>query len=286
MLIATAESQIPILMTSREARKQRREAERQARQAEYRRELEARRAETNRTEADRAATRAEINRANAQLSTGPRTPQGKARSSQNSFKHGLYSKHLVMPGEDPAELDSLKAGLIAEHQPVNDTESILVNELAEHFWRIRRMRRLEAEAFRPEKLAEWHSSGFLAQIGRIMAAAERGFHKALSALRQLQAARGFVPQIRTPTVRTETPTGFVPQNARMQPATDHSEPENQSSVSDGNAVMKAIASQRASETRTEHAQAASPDDISSSSGFPQPRDVAWASSRHVIDPAA
>ena len=31
------------------------------------------------------------NRANAQKSTGPRTPQGKARVSFNSFKHGRYA---------------------------------------------------------------------------------------------------------------------------------------------------------------------------------------------------
>src|SRR5690349_13340048 len=42
------------------------------------------------------------NRANAQLSTGPATPAGKAASSQNSFKHGLYSKQIVIKGEDPA----------------------------------------------------------------------------------------------------------------------------------------------------------------------------------------
>ena len=47
------------------------------------------------------------------MSTGPRTAEGKAASSQNSFKHGLYSKQLVIQGEDPAELDALKADLIA-----------------------------------------------------------------------------------------------------------------------------------------------------------------------------
>ena len=31
------------------------------------------------------------NRANAQKSTGPRTPQGKARVSFNAFKHGRYA---------------------------------------------------------------------------------------------------------------------------------------------------------------------------------------------------
>jgi hypothetical protein len=87
------------------------------------------------TEAQLAA-----NRANAQKSTGPATPEGKARSSRNSFKHGLYSKQLVVGAEEAAELDALKAKLRAEHQPINETEEILVNELAEQFWRLRRSR--------------------------------------------------------------------------------------------------------------------------------------------------
>lgn len=140
-----------------------------------------------------SASRAEINRANAQRSTGPTSTQGKARSSQNAFKHGLYSKKLVIQGEDAADLDRLREDLRAEHQPANETESILVNEMAEQFWRLRRMRELEARAFTPENLDGWIESGILPIILRNMASAERGFHKALASLRRLQQDRGFVP---------------------------------------------------------------------------------------------
>ncbi|MBV9267736.1 MAG: hypothetical protein JO061_16325 [Acidobacteriaceae bacterium] len=135
--------------------------------------------------------RLQANRANAHLSTGPRTEEGKAASSRNSFKHGLYSKELVIPGEDPAELDSLKADLIAEHQPGNTTEEILVNEMAEHYWRLKRFRRVEAALMSDGNFMIAHASA----IQRFMTSAERGFHKALKTLREVQKARGFVPTI-------------------------------------------------------------------------------------------
>jgi hypothetical protein len=137
-----------------------------------------------------ARTRAEINKANAQHSTGPKTVEGKAISSHNSFKHGLYSKQLVIGNEEAAELDALKVDLRAQHQPANDTEEILVNEMGEQFWRIRRARCLEASLLETGEIVLAH----LAAIQRMMTSAERGFHKSLTTLRQLQKDRGFVPQ--------------------------------------------------------------------------------------------
>jgi hypothetical protein len=84
----------------------------------------------------------------------------------------------------------LKADLRAEHQPANTTEEILVNEMAEQFWRIRRARRYEAMVLDNENVV----LAQLTAVQRMMTAAERGFHKALITLRQMQKERGFVPQ--------------------------------------------------------------------------------------------
>ena len=159
--------------------------------------------------------RTETNRANAQHSTGPRSTEGKAASSQNAFKHGLYSKDLIVRGEDPAQLDALKADLRREHQPANTTEEILVNEMAEQFWRIRRYRTKETDLLLINDPADAVPAllRLLPIIQRFMTAAERGFHKALTALRQLQKDRGFVPQsLQTAENTKETQTdGSVPQ---------------------------------------------------------------------------
>ena len=50
--------------------------------------------------------RTEANRKNAQRSTGPKTPEGKARSSKNALKHGLTSEELILPGENPEAYDA------------------------------------------------------------------------------------------------------------------------------------------------------------------------------------
>lgn len=199
-------------MTARQARKARRAAEREARKLAQKQPV---------SEVKLAA-----NQANAQKSTGPKSEEGKARSSRNSFKHGLYSRQLVLQGEDPAELDQLRTALALEHQPANTTEEILVNEMAEQYWRIRRFRRHEVKAWETTDLDQ--SLKLLAQIQRLMSAAERGFHKALSALRQLQKERGFVPQSDQnrdckeavpPTAQAceaDCSNGFVPQNLAIK----------------------------------------------------------------------
>ena len=137
-------------------------------------------------------SRAEINRENAQKSTGPKTEAGKQASSRNAFKHSLYSERLIVPGEDPAEFDELRATLRHEHQPVNSTEELLVDELAQHYWRMRRIREQETNLWRKG----FTSSPIPKQLdfyARAATSAERSFHRTLAALLKLQKLRGFVP---------------------------------------------------------------------------------------------
>jgi hypothetical protein len=91
--------------------------------------------------------RAQINRANAQHSTGPCSPTGKLASSRNSLKHGLASSTLIIPGEDPAVFESLLESLLAEHQPANTTEQMLIHEMAQSWWLTQRALRFQNECF-------------------------------------------------------------------------------------------------------------------------------------------
>src|SRR5579884_2218019 len=79
------------------------------------------------------------NIANAALSTGPRTPEGKAASSRNALKFGLTSKQVLLPHEDPAEFEALESTIIEQLQPADDGERLLVDDIVVARWRIRRI---------------------------------------------------------------------------------------------------------------------------------------------------
>jgi len=137
-------------------------------------------------------SRAEINRQNAQNSTGPRTPEGKAASSQNATKHGLNAAGpFVQPGEE-AEFESLKHDLWSECQPEGALENQLFQEILHASWKLRRVRILEpqlesiagGDALLDEKL-----DSDLSRLARHRARAERTFHRSLNQLRHLQTER-------------------------------------------------------------------------------------------------
>jgi len=48
------------------------------------------------------------NRRNAQFSTGPRTPEGRAAVAHNALRHGLTPQTAVLPNEDPEEFGELR----------------------------------------------------------------------------------------------------------------------------------------------------------------------------------
>ena len=88
------------------------------------------------------------NRANAAKSTGPRTPQGKARSAQNARKHGFTaSTFAVVRLEDLHEVAHLRADLIAVYQPVNSQELFAIERIALTQQAILRAARLETGLF-------------------------------------------------------------------------------------------------------------------------------------------
>jgi hypothetical protein len=78
------------------------------------------------------STRAQrrANRRNAQLSTGPRTEEGKRISSMNRLKTGLDSESQFVLGESREEFALLQTEWYDFHAPINPEERYQVDKLA------------------------------------------------------------------------------------------------------------------------------------------------------------
>ncbi len=83
------------------------------------------------------------NRANAQLSTGPSSSEGKAKCSLNAVQTGLTGRTVLLPDEDAAAYEAHVASFFKTHQPSGDEERRLVQSLADTEWRLLRIPALE-----------------------------------------------------------------------------------------------------------------------------------------------
>ncbi len=145
------------------------------------------------------ASRIRANRANALLSTGPRTQAGKQRSSQNALRHGLTAASPVLRSEDPAAFDAHRRRFLDEYKPATPTESQLVQELVDTSWRLNRIPLLEADvlarAAAPVPLDEEitfdivDAHRLIANLGIQGHRLSRQFQRSLETLREIQADR-------------------------------------------------------------------------------------------------
>jgi hypothetical protein len=147
--------------------------------------------------------------------TGPRTAEGKARSSRNAVRHGLLSaSKALLPDEDPEDwADFLQDGLRLL-APVGRLEIAVAERIAHLHWRLARVPTVEVEAMQgredvdnglwlddtplppgvPEtpplpSLATGPDTKALANIQRYEAHMTRDITRAMQQLRELRAER-------------------------------------------------------------------------------------------------
>ena len=87
----------------------------------------------------------EANRRNAKKSTGPKTEEGKAKSSLNALKHGLTSLRVWLDEEEEQDFREFRRGLLDELEPVGSLETQFVCRIAAQMWRLARVPGMEAE---------------------------------------------------------------------------------------------------------------------------------------------
>jgi hypothetical protein len=139
--------------------------------------------------------RAEINRANSQHSTGPKTEAGKRRSSMNAMKHGFTGQLVVLPDEDLELYQHHLKSFEDEYQPQGATEENLVQALADVSWRLNRIAGLESNllsiSYTPRDLVDclFAQAKALANLSMHSQRLSRQFERTVTQLRDLQETR-------------------------------------------------------------------------------------------------
>ncbi len=124
--------------------------------------------------------------------TGPRTPAGKARSSQNARTHGLSAVHLVVRDDEREEFTQLEERFLVEIQPSTWLEMESFRHLVHAAWNLRRLERLEAELFDSgtDPLSDPDLAPTLDRYARYHQRHQRAYYRALKELKALQTERG------------------------------------------------------------------------------------------------
>src|ERR1039457_1633942 len=139
-------------------------------------------------------------RAHPNPSTGPRSAEGKARSSMNALKSGIYSKSLIIPGENPAHLDTLLDEYFERYRPAVPEQRDLIDILVRSTWTLRRLGVAEAQVMihqmdqayeldRDSPIGHAFSltDRTLSRLQRMVNSTQRNFRDALRDLQRLQA---------------------------------------------------------------------------------------------------
>jgi hypothetical protein len=86
------------------------------------------------------ATESQINanRENAKSSTGPKTAEGKAKSSRNNTKFGLFATANCVQPEEKEDYENFCTALWTTLAPADPVEEVTAAEFVRNAWRLRR----------------------------------------------------------------------------------------------------------------------------------------------------
>jgi len=143
----------------------------------------------------------EANRLNAKKCTGPRSAEGKARSSMNALKSGIDANSRIIRGEKAEDLAALTAEYHTRWVPTTPEQRMLVDTLVFNEWLQRRMATVEAQLWEDSKAdyrfedSIWAGQAFgrgsrdFERLQRRLNAIQRNYRTALQDLQRLQAER-------------------------------------------------------------------------------------------------
>jgi hypothetical protein len=143
---------------------------------------------------------------NSPESTGPHPSAQKPASRYNAAKHGIVAATQIMFDESVDDLAELAAEYHELHNPADSDQRFLVDTLVHNEWRLRRLRRVEAElwdhatnTFLAENTeapacssgdAFATASGEFIRLQRVVNFCEQNYHRSLKELQRLKVKVG------------------------------------------------------------------------------------------------
>jgi len=128
----------------------------------------------------------QANRRNSKKSKGPTSKDGKARSSQNAYKHGFFARALFQNAEqrqDIQEYNRLHSSLWEEFKPASFREKLQIERIATDSLRLARLMRYEQQNYKNTIAA---NNG---QLVRYITAVDRQLEKKTQQMERLQEKR-------------------------------------------------------------------------------------------------
>ncbi|MBZ5617664.1 MAG: hypothetical protein LAQ69_02845 [Acidobacteriia bacterium] len=157
-------------------------------------------------------------RAHPNRSTGPRSAAGKARSSMNALKTGIYANSLIIPGEDPAHLATLTEEYFQRYHPTLPAERDQVDILVRSTWTLRRLAVADAQVWTYEMGHAIHldpnaplghtfriCDRTLTRLQRLVNSTQRNYRDALHELERLQTLPLDLEPPPAPEISSESP---------------------------------------------------------------------------------
>ncbi|HPT28610.1 MAG TPA: hypothetical protein PLZ95_19480, partial [Bryobacteraceae bacterium] len=148
--------------------------------------------------------------------SGPKTPEGKARSSANAVTHGLCATKLdnAVAPELRAAYEALRKQYFDEYRPTGAIESTLLDLVIFAAWQLYKIR--EMELFTDIDLGAPGSFGRSEKLARYRGSHERLLFRSLNQLRQIQQERALLTTDRTAALPTH-----IPPAVRLKPLFAH-----------------------------------------------------------------
>jgi len=178
----------------------------------------------------------EANRRNALKSTGPKSGEGKEKSRMNALRHGLTAGQAVLPHENEDDYEKLREGMLESYAPLDSAEQVLVEELANAYWRLLRLHRVETRYW--EQLGGSYNRGDegiaeallqtpdrqMRNFYRYYGQVEKSYYRALAAANQIKRERRDRKPLKA--IAASAQNGFVSQSGAGPRPAAGSQPAN------------------------------------------------------------